>query len=238
MSSRLVAIVTGAGSGVGRATAIQLAEAGFDVVLAARTVASLNETAALIAQRTPAAHSLVAPTDLTDAEATRQLVPAVLAKFGRLDAIAHVAGHAPLCAIDQLTSEVIEQCFKTNVSSAINLVAAAWPTLMRQKSGVIVCVSSMASIDPFPGFSVYAPAKSALNMFVRCVAREGKPLGIKSVAIAPGAIETPMLRGLFGTDQIPADKTLAPQTVAKVIVDCITGKRNFADGETIVMPSP
>jgi NAD(P)-dependent dehydrogenase (short-subunit alcohol dehydrogenase family) len=235
MPPRPVVIVTGAGSGIGRAAAILLAKAGFNVTLAARTRSSLEETAALF---DPDARSLVAPTDLTDARATRGLVPLTLAAFGRLDALANVAGHAPMCPVDELTPEVIQRCLDTNITYAINLVAAAWPTFKTQKSGVIVNVSSMASIDPFPGFSAYAPAKAAVNMFTRCIAREGKPMGIRAVGVAPGAVETPMLRGLFGTDKIPTEKTLSPQKVAAIIVGCITGTHTFTDGETIAMPSP
>ena len=238
MSHRPVAIVTGAGSGVGRASAVLLAKAGFDVVLAARTKSALDETASLVAGASPSARTLVLPTDLSDAAATRALVPAALAAFGRLDALVNVAGYAPLATIDKLTPEMIQQCLDTNIGYTINLVSAAWPTFMSQKCGVVVSVSSMASIDPFPGFAAYAPAKVAVNMFTQCVAREGAAIGIRAVAIAPGAIETPMLRALFGTDMIPTDKTLSPESVAALIVDCIEGRRAFTSGETIAMPSP
>ncbi len=98
----------------------------------------------------------------------------------------------------------------------------------------MVNVSSMASIDPFPGFSIYAASKLAVNMFTRCIAQEG----LRAVAIAPGAVETPMLRGLFDESVIPRDKALDPAEVAKVIVDCITGNRAFESGEVITVPSP
>jgi NAD(P)-dependent dehydrogenase (short-subunit alcohol dehydrogenase family) len=96
----------------------------------------------------------------------------------------------------------------------------------------------MASFDPFPGLAIYAAAKVAINMFTHCIAQEGEKIGVKSVCVAPGAIETPMLRGLFGKDVLPTEKTLDPKEVAGFIVDCITGKRGFKSGETVVMASP
>ena len=86
----------------------------------------------------------------------------------------------------------------------------------------MVNVSSMASIDPFPGFATYAAAK----------------IGVKAVAVAPGAVETPMLRSMFNEQMIPKDKALSPEQVAKIITDCITGERAFTSGETIAVPSP
>ena len=110
--------------------------------------------------------------------------------------------------------------------------------MLRQGDGVIVNVSSIASVDPFPGFSVYAAAKVAVNMYTKCAAEEGKKIGVKVGAIAPGAVETPMLRQIFNEKMLPQEKTLDPYEVAEAIADCITGKRNYTPGETIMMPSP
>jgi NAD(P)-dependent dehydrogenase (short-subunit alcohol dehydrogenase family) len=94
-------------------------------------------------------------------------------------------------------------------------------------------VSSMASIDPFPGFAAYAAAKAGLNMLTHVTAREGAAIGLKAVAIAPGAVETPMLRSAFDERAIPRHAALSPQAVASLIADCITGRRAFQPGEVI-----
>ncbi len=233
MSDNKIAIVTGAGSGIGRAVAVQLGEAGYCVVLVSRSRDRLEETAEHVEGDT-----FVYPADVADPKAVRMLIEDVVASFGRIDALVHSAGYAELTSIEQITPELWRKTVDVNLSAAVLLTAAVWPSFKQQQSGIVVNVSSMASIDPFPGFSVYAAAKIGVNMFTRCTAQEGEPIGVKAVAVAPGAVETPMLRGMFDESMIPADKTLSPDQVAEVICDCITGERDFNNGETIQLPSP
>lgn len=234
-----VAIITGAGSGVGRDAAVLLAEAGWAVVLAARTRAHLEQTADLIRREFgDDAPLLVHPCDVSDADQVRGLIDAAVDAFGRLDALCNVAGAAPLGPIDDITPEAWRACIDTNLTSVVLATAAAWPVFRQQQSGVIVNISSMASIDPFPGFAMYAAAKVGVNLFTRCTAEEGQKFGVSAVAIAPGAIETPMLRENFPERMIPKDKTLDPAEIAAAIRDCVTGGRDCRPGETIVMDSP
>ena len=81
----------------------------------------------------------------------------------------------------------------------------------------------MASVDPFPEFAIYAAAKAGVNALTLCLGKQGQPHGIRAVTIAPGAVETPMLRGLFDPTMIPPEKTLTPVEVASTIVACMTG---------------
>lgn len=233
------AIVTGAGSGIGLAVASQLASAGFNVALAGRTTSKLKAAAAAIQDErdVPAERLLVAPADIADADACARLVAQAVETFGRLDALVNVAGYAAQVAIDRIDEAEWRRMIDTNLTSVVLLTAAAWPHLKKQ-GGVIVNVSSMASIDPFPQFAMYAAAKAGVNLFTHCTAVEGKPLGIRAVAVAPGAVETGMLRAMFSEKMLPADKTLDPTEVAAVICDCITGNRAFEPGETIQLPSP
>ena len=228
--------MTGAGSGIGRDTAVLLAEAGYDVTLVARTEAALQETAELIrADVGDQAQTLVAPADIAVHETGRRIVDQTLERFGRVDALANVAGAAPLTRIHEITEDLWRQCIDVNLSAIVHTTAAAWPHFMKQKSGAIVNVSSMASIDPFLGFSIYAVAKVGVNMFTKCTADEGKKIGVSAVAIVPGAVETPMLRVNFDEKMIPADQTLDPSEVAALIRDCVTGQRAFSPGEAIVI---
>ena len=237
--ARPTAIVTGASSGIGRATAILLAERGYDVALVGRSESRLKETADLVREATDdAAQTAIMPTDLTRPLAAAGLIEGVVQQLGRIDALANVAGYAPLMPIPEYTPVIIQQCMDANITYVMNLTTSVWPTFEQQRSGVIVNVSSIASVDPFPGFSVYAAAKVAVNMYTKCAAEEGKKIGVKVVAIAPGAVETPMLRQIFNEKMLPQEKTLDPYEVAEAIADCITGKRNYTPGETIMMPSP
>lgn len=239
MNESKTAIVTGAGSGIGRDTAVLLAEAGYHVTLVARTESKLDETARMIDEESKGkTGALAVPTDLTDADAIRRMVEKTLERFGRIDALANVAGSAPMGPIHEIDRDTWRACVDTNLTSVVLTTAAVWPTFEKQKHGTIVNVSSLASIDPFPGFSMYAAAKIGVNMFTQCTAREGKRYGVRAVAIAPGSVETAMLRQNFDEKMIPGDKTLDPAIVAGMIRDCITGDRDFKPGETIVLNSP
>lgn len=233
MSDLRVAIVTGAGSGIGRAVAVQLGDEGYCVVLVSRGRDSLETTAELVEGET-----FVYPADLANADAITNLIEDVLASFGRIDALMNIAGYAELLSIEQVTAEHWRKTIDINLSAAVLLTAAVWPSFKTQNSGVVVNVSSMASIDPFPGFATYAAAKIGLNMFTSCTAKEGEAIGVRAVAVAPGAVETPLLRSMFDEQMIPKDKTLSPDEIAKVICGCITGEREFDSGETITLPSP
>lgn len=238
MTDAPVAIVAGASSGIGRAVATALAEVGHAVALLARRENRLQSLAEEIAKQAPGAQTLVLPTDVTDPDAVQRSVEAVLDRWGRADALINAAGDAPLQPIERITPELWRQCIDSNLSSVVYMTRAVWPTMQKQQRGTVVNVSSMSSIDPFRGFNIYAAAKAGVNMFTHCCADEGQQAGIQAVAIAPGAVETAMLRQNFAEDVLPRDKTLAPMEVAQIIRDCITGARAFTSGEVIQLLSP
>ncbi|MFA9479460.1 SDR family NAD(P)-dependent oxidoreductase [Phycisphaerales bacterium AB-hyl4] len=232
-----VAIVTGASSGIGAETAVLLAEAGYHLALLARRADRLDQVALRIADEVPdAPGSVIAlPTDVTDPQAITRAGEAVLERFGRVDALVNCAGNAPLLPIDKITPEIYRDTIDANLGATVLLTATLWPTFKKQRAAVVVNVSSMSSIDPFPGFAMYAAAKIGVNMFTQCTATEGAKLGIQAVAIAPGAVETPMLRQNFSEKVLPREATLDPVEIAEVIRDCILGRRDFKPGETIVV---
>ena len=158
--------------------------------------------------------------------------------FGRIDALANVAGSAPLQPIPRIKDADLDECLAVNLKSVIYTTRAVWPAFKQQKSGAIVNVSSMASVDPFTGFNMYAAAKAGVNLFTKATADEGKRLGIRAFAVAPGAIETPMLRANFPAKVIPEANALDPILVAGVIRDLLTGARTAEPGETLLLPSP
>ncbi|MEM9752063.1 MAG: SDR family oxidoreductase [Planctomycetota bacterium] len=237
--SSKVAIVTGAGSGVGRDTAMLLAEAGFAVALVGRTQAKLDASIAMIREEVENPPELLAvPTDLTDPAAVQQLVETTVTKLGRIDALANVAGSAPLQPIERIEDDTLDACLASNFKSVVHTTRAVWKTLKSQKSGVIVNVSSMASIDPFRGFNIYAAAKAGVNLFTKATADEGERINLRAYAVAPGAIETEMLRENFSTKAIPEANALDPILVAGLIRDLITGARDAENGSTLPLPSP
>jgi 3-oxoacyl-[acyl-carrier protein] reductase len=226
--SRPVAIITGAGRGIGRATALDLHRRGYDLVLAARTQSDLHETDKLAGQS-----ALSVPCDVANANAIERLVSRATDKFGRIDAIVHCAGVAPMLSIEQVTPERWREVVDVNLSAAIFLARAVWPVFRKQRSGVIVNVSSFSARDPFPGLGVYGAAKGGINVLGLALAREGAPHGIRVHTVAPAAVETQMFRKLVPHERYPTEKTLAPGDVAHVIGQCVAGDLRYASGEVI-----
>ena len=223
---------------MGRETALLMADADYAVVLAGRTEATLNEAVAYIRDELPDAMLHAHRCDVTDSGQVQALVDATLARYGRIDALANCAGSAPLQSITEMTDDIIDAAIDVNLKSVLYLTRAVWPAFRKQKSGAVCNVSSMASIDPFVGFNVYAAAKAGVNLFTRAAADEGKRFNLIAAAVAPGAIETAMLRQNFPEKMIPASKTLDPLVVAGVIRNVLTGARKVELGEVIPLPSP
>jgi len=238
-----VAIITGAGSGIGRATAAVLSSKGYSVVLVARTLDALEKTAELCP-----GESLCVSADVGEPDAAVEVVDSTLARFGRIDALVNNAGIAPMLPIDKTTPEVLADVFAVNAIGPANLIAACWAVFARQhaegrlppppRGQCVVNVSSMATADPFPGLFAYAAAKASVNVMVKSIAKEGAQIGVKGFSVAPGAVETAMLRAIVSKEALPTSKTLKPEQVAAVIAACLLGERDGENGETIFLASP
>jgi len=222
-----VAIITGAGGGIGRAIAIKLDRKGYRTALVGRTESSLNETAKLLK------HGKIVRADVTDSHDVEKVVTQTMSQFGRVDVLVNNAGIAPVLQIEQTTPEIWHEVIDTNLSAACYFCRAAWPTFKKQGAGVVVNISSMAAQDPFPGFLAYGAAKAGLNNLGISLAREGKDIGVRVYTIAPGAVETQMLRKILSPQQFPTENTLSPEEVAQVVADCIANDQRYSSGEVI-----
>lgn len=196
----------------------------------------------------PDSRVLILAGDVSIAEHAAAAVEQTVARFGRLDAVVNNAGSAPLATIDKTTPEMLKECFAVNALAAGYVIAAAWPVFRRQAEeakargegarATVVNVSSMATKDPFAGFFAYAAAKASVNLMAQSCAKEGRAIGVRGFAVAPGAVETPMLRANFPEKMIPKAKALAPEDVARVIVSCVMGERDAENGQVIWVASP
>jgi NAD(P)-dependent dehydrogenase (short-subunit alcohol dehydrogenase family) len=181
---------------------------------------------------------LMIAADLTDAAQAGSVIRMTIEQFGRIDALINNAGLAEVVPIDQTDGDLLYRTFASNTFSTGYLIRAAWPVFRKQGSGCIVNVSSMATINPFPGFFAYAAAKCAVESMVRSAMNEGGTFGVRAFSVAPGAVETPMLRSCFTERDLPRDRALEPHDVAQVIVECVLGKRDDEVGRSIAVPSP
>lgn len=186
-----VAIVTGAGRGIGAAIARAYAEAGADLVVAARTVAEIERTAAQV--RELGRRALVVQTDVMQEKQLLALVARAMEEFGRIDILVNNAGGSPpKPALATSTSE-FEMAFRFNVGTAFALSRIAVPHMVESAGGgAIVNISSVAGQEPSPCFAAYGTAKAALSYLTRELAQDFAPL-VRVNAIAVGSTKTDAL---------------------------------------------
>lgn len=230
-----VAIVTGAGTGIGREVCMQLSRLGWSLVLVGRTEATLRETALACEGGVGSAEIVVA--DVGEPSAAGRVAEAARARFGRVDALINNAGYALMQPMADYDDAELETTFAVNAVGPIRFMIRVWELLSATR-GRVVNVSSMSTIDPFPGLGVYGAAKAALNRVGAAAEREHGEDGVRVFTVAPGAVETGILRAIVPESMLPSSLTLAPAFVAEVIVACATGGRDGDAGTVITVPSP
>ena len=194
-----VAIVTGAGRGIGAATAVALAEAGADVLLAARTEAQLEEVAAKV--RAHGQRALVVPTDVDDEARLAALADNAVAELGRLDIVVNNAGGTAPRPFQATSAGYLQRSFHFNVVTAFVLSKAAVPHMLEQGGGSIVNISSAIGRLRDRGFVAYGTAKAALSHMTRLMAADLAPK-IRVNGIAVGSVATSALETVLTNDAI------------------------------------
>ncbi|MFF3940991.1 SDR family NAD(P)-dependent oxidoreductase [Streptomyces phaeofaciens] len=234
-----VVVVTGAGTGIGRATARAFAADGAHVVAVGRRAEPLHETASGNARIVPL------PADIVAAGGPERIIDTVMESHGRLDVLVNNAGVVRSGALGTLTAEMIEPQSATNLIAPILLAQAALPAL-EASGGTIVNVSTSVGQRGWPGNSVYAATKAALDSLTRSWAVELAPRGVRVVAVAPGAIDTPIgeHQGLtperraavrkWQLAHTPLGRIGRPEEVASVITQLAAPASSFVTG--VVLP--
>lgn len=213
-----VAVVTGAGRGIGAATAVALAEAGADVVLSSRTEDQLREVAARV--EAAGRRALVVPADLSDLEAVAGLAQAAVDAFGRLDVVVDNLGGSMPRPFVHTSPRFLEEAFHFNVTTAHALNRAAVPLMLETGGGAIVGISSVMGRVSGRGFLAYGTAKAALAHYTRLAARDLSPR-IRVNAIAVGSVATSAL------DIVLADDTM------RTTMEDVTPLRRIGDPDDI-----
>ena len=236
------AIVTGAGRGIGAAVALGLAEAGADVVLAARSIDQLDIVAGQI--RDMGRRALVIPTDVVDNDAVAALAGATVEEFGRIDIVINNAGGTAPRAFLDTTPGYLERSFHFNVTTSFVLTKAAVPTMLEQGSGSVVNISSTIGRLRDRGFVAYGTAKAALTHMTRLMAADLAPK-IRVNGIAVGSIATSALETVLTDDGLrnamvdgtplkrlgqPEDIALCALFLASSASSFVTGKLYEVDG--------
>lgn len=237
-----VAIVTGAGRGIGRASALALAENGADVVITARTEEQLDAVAAEI--RALGRRAVVIPADVNDTANLPQLVEAAVGDLGRLDIVVNNAGGSEPRAFLQTSERFFEAALHWNVTTAFTLTKLATPAMLETGGGAVVNISSAMGRLSARGYAAYGTAKGALTHLTRLLAADLAPR-IRVNAIAVGATATSALETLL-TDETftnamieatplgrlgePEDIALAVAYLASPAGGYLTGKVLQVDG--------
>lgn len=227
-----VVIVTGASAGIGRATAQAFAAADANVVLAARRVDLLE---ALEAELEAYDRSiLVVATDISSDDDLERLVSETLRAFGHIDVLVNNAGFGGGGTFHEMDARDIKQMLQVNLYGAFRLIQLVLPTMLRQKSGHIVNVSSVAALFHCPGMSVYSATKSGISAFSNCLRRELAGSGVCVSTVTPAPVKTALTesalsaythrqgRGTWPKVMKPfVDMIDEPETLGKVIVDAV-----------------
>jgi 3-oxoacyl-[acyl-carrier protein] reductase len=246
----LVTLVTGAGSGIGRASAIEFAREGACVVAADLNAASAAETADQILSSGGQAESV--GVDVTRYDQVERMVQTAVAKFGRLDVLYNNAGlPQAFTPFEDSTDALYERIFDVNVKGVFYGCRAAVPQMKTQGGGVILNTASTAGIRPRPGLAVYAASKGAVITMTKALAIELAPHRIRVVSICPVATDTPMLPSFIGVEQgadeaegrrrfigtIPWGRLNRPEDIARAAVflasadaEMVTGTAFEVDG--------
>ena len=209
-----VAIVTGAGRGIGHAIATAMAREGATVVLAARTRQQLAATAAAI--RESGGTALAIPTDVTQDAAVEAMVEQAIAELGRVDALVTAAGAASFGPVVSSKPADWDAILAVNLRAVMVCCHAVLPLMIRQRRGTIINVASVAAQRAIPGAAVYTATKAGVVGFSRVLAEELRAEGVRVGVLVPGAVDTPLW------DTIPnspdRSRMLRPEDVARAAV--------------------
>jgi len=231
-----VAIVTGGGTGIGRATAVAMAKAGASLVIGNRDAKLGEEVVRTIEQA--GGRAVFQVTDVSKPNDVKALVERAVKEFGRLDLAFNNAGtdgqQAPLHEQDIDKASLL---FDVNIKGVFYCMKYEIEEMLRTGGGSIVNTSSTFGLNGYPGFSLYSGTKHAVTGMTKSAALDYGKRGIRVNAVAPGPIETPMLAKGFGDDPngapvVPMGRTGQPEEIADPVVFLLSDEARYITGHT------
>jgi 3-oxoacyl-[acyl-carrier protein] reductase len=243
----LVAVVTGASQGIGRATALRLAKDFSGLVLAARNGEALKEVAAEV--KSSGAEPLAFGLDLSTRESAETLIKGTLDRFGRIDALLNIAGAVPQIDLFEMTDEQWRAGLELKLHGARRLTILAWEALKASK-GSVVLISGSAALDPKPGFAAVATINAAIIALAKAFAEQGIKDGIQVNSVVPGPVMTGRRRSFMekwapahgmtveeATNKFPAEAGISrygkPEEIAELMAFLVSPAAKWLTGTSV-----
>jgi len=217
-----VAIVTGASRGIGRAISVALAKEAATVVLAARSIKKLQETAEQVTHVGGKAEIVV--TELTEEQSIKNLVKATGEKFGRLDILVNNAGITHSAKLEETATEDWQRCIWINARAPFILCREALPLLKKAQIGYIINIASVVGVKGYPLQSAYTSSKHALRGMTISLAEELKGSNIRVHLLCPGGVDTELVQKV--RPDIKKEDLIQPDEIAQLVLYLVTHKGN------------
>ena len=232
-----VAIITGGSRGIGFATAQRFLQEGARVIITASSEASANKAVDRLKRTYPNVRG-ISP-NLSDLEDVRKAFDAVAEEYGAIDILVNNAGVSESTPLENYTEELYDKVMDLNVKGVFHAIHAAVPHMVRKGEGVILSTSSMVSITGQPGGFAYPASKFAVNGLTLSLARELGPKGIRVNAVAPGIIETDMMKAVTKEvidpmiARIPLRRLGQPEDIANAFAFLASDEASYITGAVL-----
>ncbi len=223
-----VAVVTGAGSGIGEAIATLLHEEGVKVILAGRNKDKLQNVANQLAQDSVK----VVPTDVTKKEEVDELIKIAQQTFGGLDIVINSAGQMLSSKITDYQVDEWDSMIDVNIKGTLYTAQAALPTMLEQSSGHLINIASISGFEVTKSSTIYSATKAAVHTITQGLEKELAKTGVKVTSISPGMVDTAITAAYNPTDR----KKLEPQDIAEVVLYALTQPKHVNVNEITVRP--
>jgi len=232
-----VAIVTGAGKGIGKAIALGLADAGANVVCAARTLSDIELTASEIKKK--GRKALAVPTDVRLSEQINNLINQTIAEFGSIDILVNNAGGAFKVSTIEMSENAWEATIRENLKSVFLCSQAAAKVMIARGGGSIINITSVTAFEAFPWNAAYGVAKAGIISLTKTMAVDLGAYNIRVNAIAPGFIATRLVSQEVGApdsvERIPQHRLGKPEDVVGGVIYLASDASLYVTGATIVI---
>ncbi|HCW7545962.1 TPA: SDR family oxidoreductase [Staphylococcus aureus] len=223
-----VALVTGAGSGIGEAIATLLHEEGAKVVLAGRNKDKLQNVANQLAQDSVK----VVPTDVTKKEEVDELIKIAQQTFGGLDIVINSAGQMLSSKITDYQVDEWDSMIDVNIKGTLYTAQAALPTMLEQSSGHLINIASISGFEVTKSSTIYSATKVAVHTITQGLEKELAKTGVKVTSISPGMVDTAITAAYNPTDR----KKLEPQDIAEAVLYALTQPKHVNVNEITLRP--